>query len=61
MKASTGIRQQLDLAMPIGKAAPLCGVVFIDEDGDGVRDPGENPLPDLPVSLVNEPGSAWAL
>ena len=35
--------------------------MFLDEDGDGVRDPGEDSLPDVSVSLVNEPGSAWAL
>ncbi len=49
------------IGVPVVPATSLEIEVFLDEDGDGVRDPGENSLPDVSVSLVNEPGSAWAL
>ena len=49
------------IGVPIVPSTALEIEVFLDEDGDGVRDPGENLLSDVSVSLVNEPGSAWAL
>ncbi len=49
------------IGVPVVPATALEVEVFLDEDGDGIRDPGENVLPDLSLSLVNEPGSAWAL
>ncbi len=49
------------IGVPVVPATSLEIEVFLDEDGDGVRDPGENSLPDVSLSLVNEPGSAWAL
>ncbi|MBK5097828.1 MAG: hypothetical protein JJE01_08600 [Gemmatimonadetes bacterium] len=49
------------IGVPIVPSTALEIEVFLDEDGDGVRDPGENTLSDISVSLVNEPGSAWAL
>ncbi len=49
------------IGVPIVPATALEIEVFLDEDGDGIRDPGENALSDVSVSLVNEPGSAWAL
>jgi hypothetical protein len=49
------------IGVPIVPSTSLEIEVFLDEDGDGFRDPDEDPLPDVSLSLVNEPGSAWAL
>jgi len=49
------------IGVPVVPSTSLAIVVFLDEDGDGIQDPGEDPLPNVSLSLVNEPGSAWAL
>jgi fimbrial isopeptide formation D2 family protein/uncharacterized repeat protein (TIGR01451 family) len=66
--------RQLDVDYPIIGTASLEGIVWFDEDGDGVRDPDEDPIPGVTVvvtwdgpdgpvvtEVVTGPDGRWAL
>ncbi|MGF1663936.1 MAG: beta strand repeat-containing protein [Kineosporiaceae bacterium] len=46
---------RLDIDTGVVGAGSVTGIVFVDTDGDGVRDPGESGLPGVPVT-VRTPG-----
>lgn len=49
------------IGVPIVPATALEIVLFLDADGDGHRDSNEPPVPNAAISLINEPGSSWAV
>jgi hypothetical protein len=49
------------IGVPIVPATALEIVVFLDSDGDGRRDTNEPPVPNAAISVINEPGSSWAV